>query len=211
MKFLLIDNHPLMLEGYVSILKNHYSDAVFYQGSTLLEVLEILGSETVIDIVVMDCNIGSHKQAQMSNGIDWIRSIKQIHSAAKILLITAHKEILSVYQIHKKVFPDGLLIKSDVSLEVLCEAINTVLKGDRFYSAQVVKQMAEMNKNALMREHRNIEILMFLTQGYKAKEISELLFISEAAVHKRIGLMKKNFRAPDSTGLVKIAVRDGFV
>lgn len=211
MRFLLIDNHPLTLAGYVSMLQKYDPEAVFYQASTLSEVLEILNSEAVIDIVVMDCNIGGHKQAQMNNGIDWIRSIKLMHISAKILLVTAHKEVLSVYQIHKKVFPDGLLIKSDVSLQVLCEAIDAVLKGERFYSEEVHKQMAEMSKNSLMREHRNIEILMLLTQGYKAKEISEMLFLSEAAIHKRIALMKKNFRAPDSTGLVKIAVKKGFV
>ncbi|WP_430614403.1 response regulator [Flavobacterium sp. JP2137] len=211
MNFLLIDNHPLILVGYVAILQKRYQGAMFYKCSTIAEVTAVLNSGVKMDVVVMDCNIGSPKQRQVSKGIEWIRAVKQANATAKIILITSHSEILFVYHIHKQVLPDGLLIKSEVSLDVLRQALEVVLTGGRFYSDEVVLQVDKMNRNTLMREQRNMQILLFLSQGYRAREISELLFISEAAVHRRIALMKKNFRATDSTGLIKIALNKGFV
>lgn len=211
MKFLLIDDHPMILEGYIAILKPLYGEWDFCKAQTVAEFLTIYRNQGPFSVFVIDYNLIGCEVSGVFNGVDLAKKIKQENPQAKILIITAHEEILRVYHIHKKVFPDGLLIKSDVSPELLSQAVARLLSGGRFYSPRAVLCISEMAKKELLREDYNLQILMMLSKGHKPTSIGSQLFMSKSAIQRRLMRMREAFDVTDNEALVEEALNQGFV
>ncbi len=146
------------------------------------------------DIVLMDLSM------PRMDGMEAIRHIKKLCPEAKILVLTVHKNeeyILATF----RAGADGYVLKY-VSHAELVSAIRTVLKGEPYLSpavSQVVLDGYLEGKSSPapvsswdMLTTREREILKLIAEGYKNKEIAEMLCISDktAATH-RANLMKK--------------------
>lgn len=62
-----------------------------------------------------------------------------------------------------------------------------------------------------MVEDYNCQILFYLSKGLKIKELEEVICLASSAIQKRITRMKKAFDFADDTGLVKEAIKQGFI
>lgn len=59
-------------------------------------------------------------------------------------MITAHTEVIIVYDIVKKVHPEGLIIKNDITPEKLQQAVIAIIGGEQYYSTIVKKCINEI-------------------------------------------------------------------
>ena len=50
----------------------------------------------------------------------------------------------------------------------------------------------------------NIEILMYLSKGFKVNELAEVIGLSKSAIQKRIAKMQLEFNVSDTSGLIKV-------
>jgi DNA-binding NarL/FixJ family response regulator len=126
-------------------------------------------------------------------------------------MITAHTEIVIIYDIAKKVRPDGLIIKNDITSEKLQQAIIEVLKGNQYQSPTVKRCINEIWKKELMIGDYNRQILLYLSKGFRIKELESFVHLTTSAIQKRVIRMKKAFEVTDDTGLVKEAIKQGFI
>lgn len=126
-------------------------------------------------------------------------------------MITAHTEVIIVYDISKKVRPDGFIIKNDITPEKLQQAVNEILLGNQYQSPTVKSCINEIWKKELMIEDYNRQILLYLSKGFKTKELEEIICLTTSTIQKRIIRMKKAFDVTDNTGLVKEAIKQGFI
>jgi hypothetical protein len=126
-------------------------------------------------------------------------------------MITAHTEVIIVYDIVKKVHPEGLIIKNDITPEKLQQAVIAIIGGEQNYSTIVKKCINEIWKKELMIEDYNRQILLYLSKGFKIKELDGIIYLTTSASQKRIIRMKKVFAVKDDTGLVKEAIKQGFI
>jgi DNA-binding NarL/FixJ family response regulator len=126
-------------------------------------------------------------------------------------MITAHTEVIIVYEIYKNVKPDGLIIKNDITPEKLQQAVIEVMQGNPYQSAIVKSCISEIWKKELMVEDYNREILFYLSKGFKIKELEGIIYLSTSAIQKRIIRMKGVFDVTDDSGLVKEAIKQGFI
>ncbi|MBW3518455.1 response regulator transcription factor [Flavobacterium sp. NKUCC04_CG] len=211
MNFLIVDDHPLIVEGYRSILQSVFPFFCFHKAHTVDQAFSLIRQNTEIDCFILDYDLPICEIYGIVNGTDLAREIRRYYPQSKIMMITAHEEILTIYHIHKKAFPDALMVKKDVTAVVLIKALEHIQNGERFYSETVKKCMAQISKKDLMWEENNIQILLFLAKGYKIKNISELMGLSGSGVQKRILLMKEAFDVVDNGGLVREAVKQGYI
>jgi hypothetical protein len=126
-------------------------------------------------------------------------------------MITAHTEVIIVYDIVKKVHPEGLIIKNDITPEKLQQAVIAIIGGEQNYSTIVKKCINEIWKKELMIEDYNRQILLYLSKVFKIKELDGIIYLTTSASQKRIIRMKKVFAVEDDTGLVKEAIKQGFI
>ncbi len=192
-RIVLAEDHTIIREGLRSLLSLDPGFVVVGEASDGREAIECVERLTP-DLVLMDLSM------PRMDGLQAIRHLKRQCPDTKILVLTVHKNeeyILATF----RAGVDGYALKY-VSHTELVSAIQTVLRGEPYLSpavSQVVlegylkgthsPQPASSWETLTSRER---EILKLIAEGYKNREIAELLCISvkTAATH-RANLMKK--------------------
>lgn len=126
-------------------------------------------------------------------------------------MITSHSEVLIVYDLQKRVQPNGLINKGDVDIQSLRQGILQVLDGKTFHSSKVRTILQAILKKDLMLDVVNRQILDYLHKGYKIKDIQVIVSLSMSAIQRRIAQMKDAFNVGEASSLVKEALQQGFL
>ncbi|TEB41368.1 hypothetical protein D0809_25880 [Flavobacterium circumlabens] len=111
----------------------------------------------------------------------------------------------------KKIRPEGLIIKNDITPNNLPIVVKEVMQGNQYQSPTVKSCINEIWKKELMVEDYNRQILFYLSKGFKIKELEPIIYLTTSTIQKRIIKMKKAFDVTDDIGLVKEAITQGFV
>ncbi len=202
----------MIVDWYKYVLQQVYQDAIILSATVVEEGLEHVNQCEKLDLVVVDYNLGKRDTAmQITNGVEFVAHVKKKFPQVDVILITGHEGTLVLYTIHKKIVPQALLLKIDVTEGLLKKALQVVGSGERFYSLHANEALKEVYKKEALLQEQNVQILLLLDRGFKIKEISETLFLSESAVNKRIAGLKQVFDVMDNGGLVKKVKEEGFI
>ena len=207
-----IDDHQMIVDWYVHVLQKVYPKEMLFSSTSSAEALEQMKQMENLDVVIVDYNLGKGELPEgIKDGVDLVVRIKRQFPTVKVVLITGHEGALILYEIHKKIVPQGLLLKVDVTEDLLKECIHKILNGERFYSDHASEGLKEIYKKDVLLQEQNIKILMLMDKGFRIKEISETLFLSESAINKRIAGLKQTFDVLDNGGLIKKVKEEGFI
>ena len=214
MNVLVVDDHPMTVAGYIESLslKGFFSRSLsFAKAYTCGEAFSRLASPISFDLALIDYGLPSYPEEDIYSGIDLARLIRQQHPDCKIIIITAHTEVLTVYDILKKIQPEGLIIKNDITPENLPPTVLNIIEGNIYQSPTVKGILKEIWKKELMVDDINRQILLYLSKGYKIKKIEQTLMLSLSAIQRRIAQMKVAFDVKEDTSLVEEAFLNGFL
>lgn len=216
MRIFLADDHPMTIEGYCDALRSasflSKDRTIFSKAYDCEQAYRMLTAEpNVFDIAIIDNSMPPFAEKAILSGVDVAALIRASHPQCKIIMITAHTEVIIVYDLAKKVRPDGLIIKNDVTPEKLQTAVAAILGGGTYQSPLVRNCISEIWKKELMVEDYNRQILFYLSKGFKIKDLEDTIYLTASAIQKRISRMKKAFEVTDDTSLVKEAIRQGFI
>lgn len=218
MNILVVDDHPFTVEGYVLALSRNLKseeELNFIRASdcesAFLEIEKALKSSQWLDLVIVDFRLPRYEVRGWENGGDIVRYIKEVLPSCKTMILTAHTEVLLIYDIIKNVRPDGLAIKNDITPTSLPEMIEEVLKGNFFLSPLVKQCQGEILKKELMFDDNNRLILVYLSKGYKMNDLENYIPLAGITIRKRIDKMKAVFEAADLAALIQEAFKQGFV
>ena len=217
-KILMVDDHPLQIEGYKSILQYN------------LEQLEIettvchncLDAYTLIvnteasfpfDVVFLDRSLPPYPDKKIFSGEDLALLTRKFSPKCKIMVLTSHAEAFVIYDLIQKVRPDGFLIKSDFDGDELLVAFSAVLNGTIYYSQTVKDSVKELLSRESYLDAINRQIIVLLAQGLKNKNIALQLNLSDSAIEKRKSKLKDFFFISKGTDeeLVQQARKMGFI
>lgn len=202
MNILIVDDHLMTIEGYINLLKKEIPIFTPFKALNCEEAYYLINSAPVLDIAIIDYQIPGFEEKELNNGIDIALLIKKHHPKCKIMIITAYQEAAIVYDIHKKVQPDALIIKNDISYTTFKECLTS---ENRYLSTTAQKAIGIINSNEELFNEVNREILLYLKQGYKLDEIGNVLSFSESTIKKRIAKLKELLNVKDISSLIKEA------
>lgn len=218
MNVLVVDDHPMTVEGYINALvsepfgtHNPFFVKAYNCEQAYNSILKINSIKRSFDIAIIDKGLPSYEEKSIISGIDLVILIRKKMPNCKIIMITAHTEVIIVYDIAKNLRPDGLLIKNDITPEKLQQAVNEIILGNQYQSPIVKSCINEIWKKELMIEDYNRQILLYLSKGFKIKELEGVIYLTTSAIQKRIIRMKKAFDVTEDTSLVKQAIIQGFI
>lgn len=201
MKILLVDDHIMTLEGYTAILKTDIN--CFYKAQTCENVYDIFREEVVFDVAVIDHNLPPFPEQGLFSGVDCALLIKKKNPNCKIILITAHIEFIELYAMYKKVKPSALIVKEDLTVDSLRSIVHSTENG--IYLSDRAKQAIEFVRDKLsLLNETNVEILMYLSKGFKINELTDIIGLSKSAIQKRIAKMQLEFDVSDTSSLIKV-------
>lgn len=194
-KILIIDDHSGMIEGYKAML-NLNADGLaheFTEAYTCEEAYNIITDgekSSFFDIIFLDYSIPAFPERKIYSGLDLGILIRNYMPTTKIIMLTAHFDAIRLYNVVKKIQPNGLLIKSDYKPPHLIEAFEKVLQGDLYYSPMVVEIIKQplFTKGSLDSVDRDIIVL--LAEGLQIRSIASKMNVSEETIKKRKSKIK---------------------
>lgn len=200
---LLIDNHPLVLDGLRAILETYDQIAVVGTALSAPAGLE-LALAARPDVVLMDINM-----PQM-NGMDALELFKEKLPSARILMLSMHdsREYISTSVMYGAV---GYILK-DVATEEIVAAIETVAAGGTYFSAGVRAALLEPAGDARQPlTTREQAVLLLIAGGKSNRDTAAALEISEHTVETHRKNIKRKLGIATTAGLTRYALDHGLV
>lgn len=216
-KLLIIDDHPAIVEGYKSILSLNSVGYTFefFTAQSCEEANNILRSKprNFFDLIFLDVILPVDMVNKLCSGEDVAVLIRKISPESKLIMLTSHTEAFVLYNISKKIYPDGLLVKSDFSGEELLVACQEILRGNFYKSATVKKSIKDILKRDTYLDSYNRQIISLLGQGIKTKNLPDHLNLSISAIDKRKAQIKDFFEIEkgNDEDIIRAARKSGFI
>jgi DNA-binding NarL/FixJ family response regulator len=215
MNILLVDDHPMTVEGFMNaLLLVHLSKekANFTKVHNCKDGYDaIINTKKSFDLAILDQGLPSYAEQSIESGSDLALLIREHQPDCKIIMVTSHTEVILIYDILQKVNPNGLIIKNDIRPDNLQFIVTEVLQGNQYHSSMVRSCIQEMRKKELLFDDYNRQILSYLSKGFKVKELDGVVCLGDSAIQKRVIQMKNAFNVTDNTGLLKEAMKQGFI
>lgn len=205
-RLLLADDHPLIREGFKSLLGKNPAFEIVGEADNGQQVVDSIDS-TMPDVILTDINM------PVMNGLQVIEKLSQTHPQIKFIVLTMHEEREYVTKA-LKAGADGYLLKTSERPE-LENAIKTVVEGGKYFSPQITTILAESVAHgpASLPEltPREKEVLQLVAHGYSTKQIADKLSISIRTVEShRINMLKK-VGVANSAELIKRSIELGLL
>lgn len=199
---LLIDNHPVVLDGLKAVLETFDHIEVVGTASLAQVGLEV-GRRTLPQVTLMDINMPK------LSGIDAIELFRRELPETRIVMLSMHdsREYISSSIMRGAV---GYILKDVSTDEVVC-AIETVAAGGTYFSSGVrdILVADTMQKEADPLTPRERHILGLIVIGKSNREIAEELQITPATAETHRKNLKKKLGIATTAGLIRYALDHG--
>jgi two-component system, NarL family, nitrate/nitrite response regulator NarL len=203
-KILIVDDHPMVLEGMRSMLAQINFVNINGTASDAYQAIEKIKT-AMPDIVITDINMPE------ISGIELAIKIKNEFPAVKVIAMSTFKERSYISQmIHSGA--SGYLVKS-ASKEEIEEAILSVYEGKLYMSLDINLSSSEKQElnNIPVLSSREKEVLQLIADGYTNPQIASKLFISLHTVDSHRKNLLTKFDVNNTAGLIKLAAKFNMV
>ncbi len=208
MNILIVEDHLMVVEGYIALLEKEIPIFTASKALNCEEAYHFITSVSVLDLAIIDYRLPEFEEKGLSSGGDVALLLKKHHPECKVIMITACQEATTIYDIHKKVQPDALIIKSDISYDTFKEYLKY---ENKYLSSRAQKAVDIISSNEELFNDINREILFYLKQGYKINEIERYVPLTTSGIQKRVAKWKDIFNVTEINGLIKEVVKKGIV
>ncbi|MFH0878468.1 MAG: response regulator transcription factor [Lentisphaerota bacterium] len=204
-KILLVDDHPIVLDGLTSFI-NQQPDLVVCGAERTFQQALIAAKDHKPDLIIADLTL------QDSDGMDLLVFLKNQHPDIPVLVYSMHDELVlaeSTFHVGAR----GYVMKNQ-GAEVLLAAIYKVLEGkthvsqalrEHLFHKMVDGPQDESPFQAQSLTDRELQIFRLLGQGKTTREIAGLLTISIKTVEVHREHIKAKLNLKNSAQLVHYA------
>jgi len=203
-KVLVVDDHPMVLEGMKSMLQQIGFVEMTGAASNAYEALEKIKT-TSPDIVITDINMPE------ISGIELTLKIRKEYPSVRIIAMSTFKERSYISQMIQN-GASGYLVKS-ASKEEIEEAILSVFEGKLYMSLDVNVSSTEKEKLIYIPtlSTREKEVLLLIADGFTNPQIATKLFLSMHTVDSHRKNLLTKFEVNNTASLIKLASKYNLV
>lgn len=209
-RILVADDHPVVRQGLVAMLRTEPDFVVVAEASTgkeALQQVEVLAP----DIILLDLEMPE------MDGVEVIRSLREIDPDTRILVFTAYdtdEKIVNAVEAGAQ----GYLLKGAERQKVF-EAVRVICDGGSLLqpvvATKLMQHMSGQGDKSTDRveslTNRESEVIQLLSKGFTNKEIARELVITERTVKFHVSSILGKLGAGNRTEAVSIAAQRGLV
>ncbi len=197
-----VDDHQLVIDGLMALLKGHDRIKVAFATTDPTEVIGKL-TATPVDILLTDIMM------PQLPGNELAKQVRAKFPDVKILALSMSGQGDLVNEMINDSDISGYILKNTGKAELL-KALEKIAAGGIYFSEEVLQELQRNSEKKKQKEEahltgREIEIIRLIEKEFNNKQIAETLFISERTVETH---RKNIFRKTDTSsviGLVKYA------
>ena len=201
LKILIIDDHPMMVDGYKSLLLSiAYIEPSIITACNCSEAYKIITtSVTPFDFVLLDINLPPFEDEKIFSGEGLATLVRKHWPECKVIILTSHTETLLLFNLIKKINPEGVLIKSDFTPEDFLIAFKTIFDGNTYFTITARQSLKNVYINDNYLDSYNRRIISLLAKGIATKSLPNHLNITISAIDKRKAQIKDMFNIEKGT------------
>jgi two-component system NarL family response regulator len=200
-RILIADDHSVVREGLVSLVKRKSDMTVVGEASNGREAVD-LWREHRPDVTLLDLRMPE------LDGVGAINKIRELDENARIIVLTTFDGDEDIYRAIKA-GAKGYLLK-DSAREALMDCIRRVHAGETCIPPNLAAKLAERVSGEAL-SAREIEVLQRVAAGKSNKEIGAELFISEGTVKTHVKSIFSKLDVVSRTEAVATATRRGLI
>jgi two-component system invasion response regulator UvrY len=204
MKILVADDHTIVREGIKLLLMEAYPQAEIVDVSDSVDLLKLV-YKNKWDVVICDISMPPG-----DSGLEAIKQIKEYAPKLPVIILSMHgADQYAVRAI--KAGAMGYLTKSAATLE-LVKAVNQVLSGKKYLSADVAGILADAFENMNSTNSveslsdREFEVFKLLASGKSISEIAKQLILSTNTVSTFRARIFEKMKFNNNLELIRYAV-----
>jgi len=209
-KILIIDDHPLVIDGIRTMLKDESYLSIEAAVKTAKDALEFIEDKAPVDIILLDINLPD------IDGLRLCELIRNKDKTVKILGLTYVNEAGIITQLIRN-GANGYLLKNMEKAELI-EAINKVMDGSIYLSKEanekIIQQLQSLGlpKNGIPAiTRREKEILELLHLGLTSQEIADKLFVSYYTIDTHRKNLLQKFNVHNTQSLMNVVRELGVI
>ncbi len=202
MKIGIIDDHPLVRQGLISVLSIYEDFEVVGEATNCREGIAMI-MEKRPEIALIDLKLGN------DCGFDIIREVKD-KTESRFVILTSSAEQGDFLQA-ELLDVDGYILKEALP-EELIYGLRLIYKGRKYYDPGLVRLQMKRDDDPLeLLTQREKEVLLALGEGLSNREISERLYVTEHTVKKHVSQILSKLNLADRTHAVIFAYNRGLI
>ena len=197
MNFLIVDDHPLIVDSYVALLstieanKNADFHLAYNCEQAYNTFIRLKASETQLDVAFIDVSLPKYEKMNLRSGDEIGSLVQRYFPDCSIIIISMHNEPVWVNRIIKTLNPQGFISKNDINYKSFLPIMESITKKDAYYSKTIMEAQKEfVIKNINWDEHDS-KILQLIAEGIKTKNLPRYIPLSLSTIEKRKANLKK--------------------
>lgn len=212
-RILIADDHRVVREGLVAILKSRSDMDVVGEAVNGFEVIEKTKALKP-DVILMDISM-----PQM-NGVEATRAVRKISPEIGIVVLTMHDDDATIFEL-VRTGVHGYLLKDADSSEIV-KAIQSIYKGESIIHPSIARKILgefsqlepEQVKKAPQMYNlsgREVDVLRRVAKGKTNKEIASELHLSEKTIKNHVRNIFHKMGVYDRTEAAMKGVQEGII
>lgn len=186
-RILLVEDHD-ELRMRLSALLDSYEDLFCRAAADAGSAMRALGTDDY-DVVIMDINLDGPLPGTGSGGIELTRHIKDRCPSTQVLICTVHEDEQKIFSA-LKAGATGYILKR-APLPELIEAVRQIHRGESPMTGSIARKVVasfgiKPLENGERLTEREQQVLDLLSEGLKAKEIADKLYVSITTVRSHV-------------------------
>lgn len=203
-RILVADDHPIVLDGLVAILKTQPDFDVVAQATGGKELIDRYRALQP-DLVILDLGMPD------VDGVEALRQIRGFDPEARAIAFTAFDTDERILEAVKAGVA-GYLLKGAPRDEIF-NAVRVVHQGGSLLQPSIVSQLLRQFNQPQIEKltGREMEVLALLAQGMQNREISNELTITERTVKYHVSSILSKLNVGNRTEAVAVAAQQGLL
>jgi two-component system invasion response regulator UvrY len=206
-RVMLVDDHAVVRMGFRLLLQGTTDIQVAAEAESGEDAVRMF-AEVQPQVVVMDISMPG------IGGLEAIGRILAREPAARILVLSAHEDIMHARRV-LKAGAAGYLTKRSAA-EELIQAIRQVHQGKTYLEPSIAQQLAVQQLSGVktpvdMLSEKEFKVFLALAKGQSVVDIAQVLSLSPRTVGTHLYNIKQKLGAANSAELAIMAIRAGLI
>lgn len=209
MRILLVDDHEIMREGMMALLRKRPDVEVAGEAADGRMAVNMV-RELKPDVVIMDVGMPN------LNGIEATTQMVAENPGIKVMALSTHSEGSIVAKMIKA-GASGYMLKESAFSELM-DGITAMMNGKTYLCSKIAKVVFSDYVNMITNPNwsmtdtltsREREVLQLVAEGHTTKEIAKILHLSPKTVDSHREHIMEKLGIRNIAGLTKYALREG--